>query len=333
MKSILLVINFICSWAFVYSQNIQILSKGTPSSFRGLSVVNDRVIWVSGSMGVVGKSVDSGTSWKFMTVKGFENTEFRDIEAFDEVTAIIMGIDCPAHILKTTDGGNTWNIVFKDTTKGMFLDAMEFWNDQSGIVIGDPINQHFFIARTFDGGNHWQPLPFSNRPSADPGEACFASSGTNIRKINQKEAVFVSGGITSNLFYREIKINIPVIKGMESTGANSIAVKNKNTMMIVGGDFNFKDASQSNIAITQNGGKKWEKSLNAPHGYRSCVEFINQKKWITCGLTGVDITYDDGQNFDWISKESFNVCRRSKKGKVVYLAGNNGKIAKLIDIK
>jgi photosystem II stability/assembly factor-like uncharacterized protein len=215
----------------------------------------------------------------------------------------------------------------------MFLDAMEFWNDQSGIVIGDPINQHFFIARTFDGGNQWEYLPFPNRPMADSGEACFASSGTNIRKLNQKEAIFVSGGVTSNLFYRNNKINIPILKGKESTGANSIAVKNKNIMMIVGGDFYVKDSSQSNIAITHSGGKKWEACMTPPHGYRSCVEYINKKKWITCGLNGVDISYDDGQHFNLISKESFNVCRKSKKGKSIFLAGNNGKIGKWIEEK
>jgi len=27
----------------------------------------------------------------------------------------------------------------------MFLDAMEFWNEQAGIVIGDPIDGHFSL--------------------------------------------------------------------------------------------------------------------------------------------------------------------------------------------
>ena len=45
-------------------------------------------------------------------------------------------------------------------TPGMFLDAMEFWNEQSGIVIGDPIKGRFFITRSFDNGDHWQDIPF-----------------------------------------------------------------------------------------------------------------------------------------------------------------------------
>ncbi|MEI2750265.1 MAG: hypothetical protein V9E88_16080 [Ferruginibacter sp.] len=189
------------------------------------------------------RSIDGGKNWKWFTVKGFEKTEFRDIEAFDDMTAIIMSIAEPAYILRTVDAGENWNVVFMDSSKGMFLDAMEFWNEQSGIVIGDPINGKFYIARTFDGGRSWQPIPEQYRPVADSGEACFASSGTNIRPLNKQEAVFISGGKKSNLFIRDKKINLPLLQGTESTGANSIAVKNKKSFMVVGGDFNTKDSS------------------------------------------------------------------------------------------
>src|SRR3954463_15000165 len=90
------------------AQTIQLLTAGTNTSIRGLSVVNDSVIWVSGSNGTVGRSIDGGQTFKWITVKGFEKTDFRDIEAFDAGSAIIMGIAEPAHILKTTDGGETW---------------------------------------------------------------------------------------------------------------------------------------------------------------------------------------------------------------------------------
>jgi len=91
---------------FAQKPTVEVISTGNKASLRGLSVVNDNVIWVSGSQGMVGKSSNGGKNWKWMTVKGFEKTEFRDIEAFDGSTAIIMGIAEPAYILKTTDGGD-----------------------------------------------------------------------------------------------------------------------------------------------------------------------------------------------------------------------------------
>ena len=313
------------------SQTIKILTGVSHSSIRGLSVVDDKVIWVSGSEGTVGKSIDSGKTWQWQTIKGFEKTDFRDIEAFDAKTAIVMGVDTPAYILKTTDGGNTWNTVFENKAAGMFLDAMEFWNEQSGIVIGDPILNKFFIARTFDGGLHWRTIPNENLPKADSGEACFASSGTNIRKFNKQEAYFISGGIKSNLFIRDKKIPIPIIQGTESTGANSFAVNNKKKLIIVGGDFTKKDSTSKNCCITSDQGQHWDFPLTAPHGYRSCVEYLYKTTWICCGLNGVDISKDDGKNWQLISSKGFNVCRKAKNGKAVFFAGGNGRIGQLVE--
>lgn len=314
------------------AQTVQVLVADKKVSLRGLSVVNDRVIWVSGSAGTVGKSIDSGATWNWMTVKGFEKTDFRDIEAFNDKTAVIMGIAAPAYILKTTDGGENWNVVYENKNKGMFLDAMTFWNEISGIVIGDPIDNKIFVARTFDGGNTWKAIPQDYLPTAAKGEACFASSGTNITALTKSEAVFVTGGIKSRMFIRDMQYNLPIIQGTETTGANSVAVKikkKKKTIIVVGGDFNTKDSTTKNCCITTDGGNSFEMPTVPPHGYRSCVEYLEKDDWLSCGLNGVDFSKDDGKTWTWISKESFNVCKKAKKGKAVFFAGN-GKIGKLV---
>ncbi len=308
---------------------MQVLAENSNTSLRGLSVVDDRIIWCSGSNGTIGRSIDSGKTWKWVTVKGFEKNDFRDIEAFDETSAVAMAIGEPAYILRTSDGGETWKVVYENKTKGMFMDAMEFWNLMSGIVVGDPVNGKIFIARTFDGGMHWRALPVSNYPAADSGEAMFASSGTNVRKLNQQEAVFVTGGTRSRLFIRDKKIDLPILQGKESTGANSIAVKDVKTMVIVGGDFNDKGSTDKNCIVTTDGGQTFKAPAAPPHGYRSCVEFIGKTNWLCAGLTGVDISNDDGNNWQLISKEGFHVCRKAKEGKAVFLAGSGGRIGRL----
>ncbi len=327
----LLLITCLAIAAPAKAQSVKLLTSGNKISLRGLSVVNDRVVWVSGSNGTVGLSLDSGNNWKWMKVKGFDSTDFRDIEAFDATTAIIMGISEPAHILRTIDAGETWQVVFENKTKGMFLDAMEFWNEQSGIVIGDPIDNKFFISRTFDGGLTWQGIPPANYPVADSGEACFASSGTNIRKLKRDEAVFITGGLRSRMFIRNKKIDLPLIQGKESTGANSIAVKNSKTMIVVGGDFTTKDSTTKNCFITKDAGLHFMAPAVPPHGYRSCVEYLKKKKWISCGLNGIDISKDDGNTWTWISKDGYHVCRKAKDGKAVFFAGGNGRIGKLVE--
>jgi len=318
-----------------HAQKITLLTSGTKTSIRGLSVVSDKIIWASGSNGTVGKSVDGGKTWQWIIVQHFEKNDFRDIEAFDAKTAIVIAIAEPAYILKTIDGGKTWKTVFTDSAKGMFLDAMDFWNINSGIVLGDPINGKFFIVRTFNGGDDWQKIPFDKSPVADSGEACFASSGTNVRKLDRDEACFVSGGLRSRLFIRDKKIDLPILQGKETTGANSVAIsddkkiKGGQHIIVVGGDFRNDTSSEKNCALTNDQGKTWIIPATPPHGYRSCVEFITKNQLISCGTSGVDISHDGGLNWQLISGESFHVCRKAKKGNAVFLAGSNGRIAKL----
>ncbi|HTN08871.1 YCF48-related protein [Agriterribacter sp.] len=322
--------------AFLIAQHVKMLQRGTATSIRGLSVVNDKIIWATGTNGTVGRSADSGNTWKWMRVKGFEKTDFRAIEAFDAATAIIMGIGEPAYILKTNDGGKSWKVVFEDRRKGMFLDAMAFWNEQSGIVIGDPLDEKLFIARTFDGGDTWQGLPGQNYPVAQQGEALFAASGTNIRPLSKQEACFVTGGTVSRLFIRNKMIALPLVQGKATTGANSIAVYNNRKqkpakhMVVVGGDFEADTVAAQNCAISQDGGNTWKAPEIPPQGYRSCVEFITKKRLVTCGTTGVDISEDGGMRWKLISNEGFHVCRKAKNGKMIFLAGKDGRIAKLV---
>ncbi|MFZ9718359.1 MAG: WD40/YVTN/BNR-like repeat-containing protein, partial [Chitinophagaceae bacterium] len=176
------------------AQQIIPLQPFGEGSLRGICVVTDSIVWASGSKGTVALSTNGGITWRTLLVKGHEQRDFRDIEAWNENTAIIIAVDTPALILKTTDGGVVWKEVYRNNAPGMFLDAIEFWNELNGMVIGDPINGRFFIARTMNGGESWKSIPEANAPLADEGEALFAASGSNIAQFNQQEAVFVTGG-------------------------------------------------------------------------------------------------------------------------------------------
>ncbi len=316
--------------------HIELLATGPRVSLRGLSVVDDKVIWVSGSGGTVGRSIDGGATWTWTTVPDYEKRDFRDIEAFDENTAIIMAIAEPAQLLKTNDGGRTWRMVFQNDYPGMFLDAMDFAGANAGIVVGDPIHGHFFEAETFDGGSTWHDIPLRQLPEADSGEGCFASSGTNIRFISRNSACFVSGGPRSRLFIGDKAIDLPVLQGTTSTGANSVAVKDpgkpldKLRLIVVGGDFAKDTVTEKNCFLSNNGGETWIRPATPPHGYRSCVEYIGPHAVLACGTSGVDVSTDEGMNWQLLSPEGFHVCRKAKKGHAVFLAGSGGRVARLI---
>ena len=50
---------------------------------------------------------------------------------------------------------------------------------------------------------------------------------------------------------------------------------------------------------------------------------------VACGTNGVDIGKDGGNDWFSVTKEGFNVCMVSPKKKLVFLAGDRGKIGQL----
>jgi photosystem II stability/assembly factor-like uncharacterized protein len=310
------------------AQKIEYLTNGTITSLRGLSAPSENVLWVSGSNGSVGKSMDGGRSFQWLPVPGYNTRDFRDIEAFDENRAVIMAVDEPAIIMRTTDGGNTWKKVYENKTPSMFLDAMDFYDELHGIVVGDPINNRFFLARTGDSGKTWHDLPADERNTADSGEACFAASGNNIRMIDTAKFLMVSGGVKSRFLDESGAHALPLLQGQTTTGANAVAF-NKKVVVVVGGDFSRDTVAEMNSAFSRDGGRTWSNAKTSPKGYRSSVEFVEKKIFVACGTSGIDVSYDNGNTWQFISKDSFHVCKRSKDGKAIFLAGSMGRVAKL----
>lgn len=321
----------------MYAQtNLQLLDSSQKASYRGLSVVDNNIVWVCGSNGTVGRSINGGKTWQWIHPKGYEKRDFRDIEAFDKNTAIIMAIAEPGIILKTKNGGKTWQKVFIDTTKGVFLDAITF-SGKAGYAIGDPIDQHLYLLKTNDFGEHWKKIRKDSKIFA-ANEAFFASSGTNIvagrKKLNNK-IWLVSGGAVSRVFqFPTLTIQeLPIMMGGGSRGANAIALSpNEEKAMIVGGDFSIDTISEANSVqlLFKKGYIEMKSPITNPHGYKSSVAYITDKKLISCGTSGIDISKDGGINWQLISTESYHVVQKAKKGNAVFLAGSKGKIAKLI---
>lgn len=346
----ILTFTFVLSMISVFSVGqknlgVQMIASGTNTSLRGMSMPTDNVIWVSGSNGTVGKSVDSGKSFRWIIVKGFEQKDFRDIEAFDSTTALLMVVDNPAYILKTIDGGKTWKTVFEKNKNGMFLDAMDFKNSKEGICIGDPLvigssaKRFFYIIRTNDGGDTWTEVPLTQLPPAAAGEAIFSASGSNISFINHPdfEFVFVTGGTTANISFigkpggKSKMVNVPAAQGKESTGIFSLATDKQKRFYCIGGDYKGANNASDNFYFSTDLGEKWGTSTVAPpFGYRSCVVIVSGNTLVSCGTNGVDYTTNPKREWKSITREGFNVCKTAPGSKTVFLAGSNGKIGKLI---
>jgi len=135
--------------------------------------------------------------------------------------------------------------------------------------------------------------------------------------------------LQSSLYLKDQPILLPLKQGKESTGANSIDLFKKKAV-ITGGDFSSDNDSSGNCILVDLSGKPvFTRPQTAPHGYRSCVIYLDQQHLISCGTSGVDISKDGGKNWELISTESFHVVQKAEKGSKIYLAGGGGRIASL----
>lgn len=312
------------------------LASGKNTSMRGLSVVTDSVAWVSGSNGYVGKTLDGGKTWEWTQPKGYEKLDFRDIEAFDKLKAIVVNAGSPAYVLSTIDGGKTWRQVYKNTDSAIFLDGMGFWDANQGIIFGDPIHNKMQLLKTVDGGLTWQDISAKLKKDLKVGEAGFAASGTTIRTAADGKVWIATGGSTSNIYYspnyghRWKVYKCPIIQGENSTGPFSIAFFNDRKGIVVGGNYLKDKENTNNVLLTKNGGRSWFKPEQPVLGYRSAVEYVNEQLCFATGSSGTDVSADGGKTWTNISTQNFNALQKAKRGGLVLLTGNRGQIYQLV---
>lgn len=313
---------------------LQKVQTNTDAYFRGMSVVNNDIAWVSGSKGVVGRTIDGGKTWRFLQVKGYEKLEFRSLYSFDSLNAIIANAGSPAMIFRTTDGGRNWKQVFQNSHPDAFIDGVDFWNGKEGLVYGDAIEGSMLLVKTSDGGNTWTEVPATLRPQLLKGEGSFAASGTNIRCIGKNKVIIATGGEHSRIFVSNDKgktwttYSPPIIQGKTMTGIFSTAFINENKGIIVGGNYEIDSLATDHVLITEDGGKSWTAPAIPTRGIREGAEYIADKIIFATGYPGIDISYDGGKTWKSFSDErQFAVVRKARSGSLIVIAGGNGKVA------
>jgi photosystem II stability/assembly factor-like uncharacterized protein len=245
----------------------------TTASFRGLSAVTADIVWASGTRGTVIRTVDGGKTWAVRTVAGAENQDFRGIRAFDADSAIIMSTGNAekglARIYRTSDGGQNWTLVFETKTTGVFFDSIAFWDLKRGVVLSDPVDGHFVLFRTDDGGTTWMQIPPASLPSALKGEGSFAASNSCIALQGEKNIWFVTGGAS---VARVVRSNdggetwdvaeTPIRPANGNSGLFSVAFGNATIGFAVGGDYEQPTNTPMPDAIgTEDGGKTWHELI------------------------------------------------------------------------
>jgi photosystem II stability/assembly factor-like uncharacterized protein len=317
----------------------QISDAGTRAEFRGLSLAGDQVAWASGTRGTVARSTDGGVTWQLRRVSGADSLDLRSIAALSADVAVAASAgpaeNGQARIFRTDDAGATWTQVYGTDRKGVFLDALAFWDGDHGIALSDPVDGTLFLLRTDDGGRTWSPVPADALPAALPGEAAFAASGTCVAVWGAGDVWIGTGGGTRARVYHSSDrgrtwtvSDTPVHAGGSASGIFALTFRDARHGVAVGGEYTKPRAATVNVAVTDDGGATWH-AARGPlvPAYLSGVTYVGERALAAVGLAGTAVSTDDGESWTPVDTLPLNAVRaRGSAFRIV--AGPRGRLGR-----
>jgi photosystem II stability/assembly factor-like uncharacterized protein len=310
------------------------------AEFRGLSAAGAAVVWASGTRGRYARSIDGGRTWRLDSVPAASMLDFRAVHALDARRAWLMSAGDAdrgqARIYRTTDAGAHWALVYATVQKGVFLDALAFWDAQHGIALSDQVDGHFFVLTTNDGGGTWTRVPPERLPPALPGEAAFAASGTCLTVDGQSEVWIGTGGASvARVFHSGDRgrtwtvAETPIHAGNASSGIFALAFRDARHGVAVGGDYQLVRGGFPNVALTDDGGRTWRVAKGpSPVGYLSGAAYIPATGHvIAVGLAGTALSLDGGESWKMVDTVPYNSVRFAAAD-AGYAVGPKGRVAR-----
>ncbi len=317
------------------------LSSGTDAEFRGLVALSPNIVWASGTRGRVAHTTDGGATWTIDTVPGAERLDLRAVAARSATQAWTSSAgpaeQGQAKIFHTTDGTH-WTQQFTTSDSGVFLDAMAFWDDRSGIAMSDPVGGQLFLLGTSDGGATWTRIPTDSAPPVLPGEAAFAASGTCLIVRGTSTAYIATGGGARARVFRSTDrgrtwtvADTPVHAGNSASGIFSVAFSDDRHGVVVGGEYTEPKTPTDNVALTTDGGRSWRLAKGPlPRGYMSAVAYVpgtSGRTLVAVGLAGTARSDDGGESWSMIDSVAYNSVAFASKS-AGWAAGPRGRIAR-----
>jgi len=311
--------------------------SGTDALLIAVHPVNDKIAWASGARGTWVRTTDGGRTWVTGQVAGAESLQFRDVHAFDSLTAYLLSIGNgpDSRIYKTTDGGASWALQFQNPDSAAFFDCFDFWDEDNGLAVSDAVNGEIVIRETTNGGLRWSQIDPTALPSALPGEGSFAASGTCVvARPGGKAWVATKGRIlmTSTQGRRWTAVEPPISHG-ESKGIFSLAFRDAQFGAAFAAEASQKPGENDTLlAVTVDGGVTWSPRTNPPLASGTWagahIPGLRALTLVAVGPSGIAWSADDGVT--WSKVDTLNYWGLSALApKVMWAVGAGGRIAKL----
>jgi photosystem II stability/assembly factor-like uncharacterized protein len=287
--------------------------SGTAVRLQAIDAVDDNVAWASGLRGTYARTIDGGSTWTSAIVPGAELLQFRDVAAFDSLTAYLLaaGPGSQSRIYKTTDGGESWHIQFTNHEPAAFFDCMAFWDPDNGLAFSDAVDGEFIIIQTKNGLT-WDRILPDAVPDALPGEGGFAASGKCLLTQGDSTAWFGTGGSdvarvlkTTDRGATWSVATTPIVSG-SSAGITALAFRDSLIGLAAGGDVSEVGGYSDNIAITEEGGRSWTLAgrptfTGAIYGLAS-IGVGERSLLLAAGPEGLDYSLDNAHT--WVALDT-----------------------------
>lgn len=234
-----------------------------------------------------------------------------------------------SRLFLTENAGRNWHLLAANKDPAGFWDALLFEDPNTGYLLGDPVNGRFVLMTTGDGGITWNRDGSPALAAGIAGEGAFAASNSSLAVTSTGDLFFGTGGNAGARIFRKhhglwTSTHVPLGKAAETAGVFSIAFRDAQHGIAVGGDFKQPDQGTGTAIWTADGGATWHPAQKEPSGYRSSVAWSpTRRAWITVGPNGTDISRDDGATWQKSASADWNALS------LPWVSGPNGRIAKL----
>jgi photosystem II stability/assembly factor-like uncharacterized protein len=319
--------------------------------------VKENLIIAAGTGGSMSKSSDTGINWSMMSMTGTID-DIRNITfVTDQTGYAIGGTSTASVIIKTTNGGQTWEKLPFSTT---YFTRSQYWLNETTGFVGR--RGQYGLFKTTDGGlnfdsvntgigtstQSWNVIAFANADTGyiagDNGNYCRTTDGGvswtvlpnnlhhgtgiiyDIAVIDAKTVVSMGGG--GRVFKTtDAGQTFTDYSGLGTTSAMY-------SVDFYGKDLGYLVGSSGRVYKTTNGGANW--SYTTPAGSTTLykVKIISENIiWISGSSGLVFFTTDGGTS--WTTSTSFPVSGLTRtmynmavKGPYLWVAGSTGTIIK-----
>lgn len=294
-----------------YPQN-----TGNSYFLYALKAVNDSTVWACGSHDRFLKTTDDGMSWESGPVSGNLSITYYSLAAINKDIAYVAGNlenSDQAVICKTTDGGSHWDLQYMNSSPGVFLNSIAFWDENNGIAVSDPDTNGFLIVTTSDGGQNWTRVPPANVPLPYQGENGGLANlgGSSLAVLNDSIAYFGGGNYdTVRLFRTKDRgntwavYNTPLSVNGSVHGISSIAFMD--SLIGFAGSVDFITKNKKTLIKTFDGGKSWQPVDSFPPLDISTISFVpgNDSVVYVSSYQGTALSTDQGKTWKMLTTES-----------------------------